>query len=57
MISPDTHTYTETENEYKFNAKQYNKDGFKINISFTKNKEEHDESIKVIKEFFVREIF
>ncbi|MGP7815570.1 hypothetical protein ACTXGU_00250 [Niallia sp. 01092] len=32
-------------------------DGFLYKISFTKNKEEHEESLKAIKEFFIREFY
>jgi hypothetical protein len=50
------YTYIETNESVTINSKKPNKKGFIVNVSFTKNQNEHDESISAIKEFFVREV-
>ena len=50
-------TCTETETNVHFISKKPNKNGFKFEITFTKDKDEHKESMDAIKEFFIREIF
>ncbi|MEC1772311.1 hypothetical protein [Schinkia azotoformans] len=55
-FSPEDYDYTETEDETIFEAKKPNKDGFIVNVSFTKDKDEHKESMDAIKEFFMKEI-
>ncbi|MFD0827599.1 hypothetical protein ACT8ZR_18385 [Neobacillus sp. M.A.Huq-85] len=47
---------TETEDSIILKAKRRNEDGFLINITFTKNQEEHEEAMEAIEEFFIREI-
>ena len=39
-----------------FKAIKPNERGFFINLTFTKNQEEHDKAMEAIKQFFIREI-
>jgi hypothetical protein len=52
----DNFTRIETENEVTLKSTKPDKDGFTFTLTFTKNEQEHEESIKVIKEFFLKEI-
>lgn len=56
MINADNYTYKEKENSIELKAKKPNNKGFIVNISFSKDEKEHEESIEAIKEFFVREV-
>lgn len=56
-LNKDSYTYIENNDSIILKAKKPDKDGFIINISFTKDEKEHEESMKAIKEFFIREIF
>jgi hypothetical protein len=56
MYNGQKYLYSEDEQSVYLNAIDNDEDGFKINLTFTKDQKEHDESIKVIKEFFIKEI-
>lgn len=47
---------TETEESIFLNATKPDDDGFIINITYSKNPEEHEEAMEAIKQFFIREI-
>jgi hypothetical protein len=57
MFNSDNYIITETEECITYKSKEKNKDGFRITVSFTKDPKKHEESMKAIKEFFLREIF
>jgi hypothetical protein len=56
MLNLDDYIYSETEESIILTSKEPDKDGFTFSISFTKNEQEHEESMKAIKDFFIREI-
>jgi hypothetical protein len=56
MLNLDDYIYSETEESIILTSKEPDNDGFTFSISFTKNEQEHEESMKAIKDFFIREI-
>jgi hypothetical protein len=56
LFSEEDYIRIETEDETQFIAKKPNERGFIVNVSYTKNQEEHEEAMESIKEFFIREI-
>jgi hypothetical protein len=56
IISKGDFTIAETDNVITYKATKPNNKGFKINISFTKNQDEHEESMEAIEQFFIREV-
>jgi hypothetical protein len=56
MLNLDDYIYSETEESIILTSKEPDKDGFTFSIAFTKDEKEHEESMKAIKDFFIREI-
>jgi hypothetical protein len=57
MFKEEGYTYIETDEDITIKPKKPNERGFIVNVSYTKNQEEHEEAMEAIKEFFIREIF
>jgi hypothetical protein len=56
MLNLNDYKFSETEESIILTSKEPDKNGFTYNITFTKDETEHEESLKAIKEFFIREI-
>lgn len=56
FTSENGYTRTETEDTILYKTNKPNKNGFIINVTFTKNQKEHEESIEAIEQFFIREV-
>jgi hypothetical protein len=56
LFSEEDYIRIETDEDITIKPKKPNKDGFIVNVSYTKNQKEHEEAMEAIKDFFVREV-
>jgi hypothetical protein len=56
MVNLNDYKYQENEESIILTSKEPDEDGFTFSITFTKDEKENEESLKAIKEFFIREI-